>query len=217
MTKRDFVLNTGDKVRYGCGQPMGLLSSWAVFSLTHHAIIEYAAFKEGFPAFRDYCMLGDDVVICNRRVASRYLKLMKEIGVDISIPKSFISKGNHMGHICEFAKRVLVNGVDMSPIPAKLMDETRRNIFMFPSFIRKLRELGRGLSPRQETLLCNKIYGYIPKIVALVMTAPEEVTGLRPWDREILRPYFRKKDHALAPIEGFTFASDLHPQVVMET
>jgi hypothetical protein len=118
-------------------------------------------------------MIGDDVVIANTRVANRYLKLMNQIGVDISIPKSFISKETERNHIAEFAKRIMLNGVDMSPIPAKLTEETQRDIFMFPEYIRKLRALGRGLTPRRETLICHKMYGAIPHQVTLVMTAPQ--------------------------------------------
>jgi uncharacterized protein YjaZ len=50
-------------VRYAAGQPMGMLSSWAAFALTHHAVIEYCASKEGYQSFREYAVIGDDVVI----------------------------------------------------------------------------------------------------------------------------------------------------------
>jgi hypothetical protein len=125
-------------------------------------------------------MIGDDVVIANTQVANRYLKIMDELGVDISMPKSFITKEADPVRISEFARRVLVNGVDMSPVPVKLLKEVMGDIFMFPEFIKKLRALGRGLSPRQETLICNKLYGAIPHSVTLVMTAPQWVSGLEP-------------------------------------
>lgn len=162
-------------------------------------------------------MLGDDVVICNTVVASRYLKLMKELGVDISIPKSFISKEEDKFHIAEFAKRVLVNGVDLSPVPAKLLKEAFGDIFMFPSLLKKLRELGRGLTPENETRLCYQIYGAIPRLVALVMTAPRYVSGVDPWDINILKEYYRNRKGDYAPIEGFTFSSDLDTEVVKRT
>jgi hypothetical protein len=209
LVKRNFFTKHNDKVRYSVGQPMGLLSSWSVFSLTHHAIIEFAAFKEGFPAFRDYYVIGDDVVIMNDLVANRYLKLMSEIGVDISIPKSFISKKTDKFRILEFAKRIIVNGVDMSPIPVKLIDEARRDIFMFPTLIKKLRDLDRGLAISQETHFCKSFYGAIPKMVALIMTAPKYVTGMEPWTREDLwKHYSHNFPPRNAPIEGFTFSPE---------
>jgi hypothetical protein len=36
---------TPQLVRYGAGQPMGALTSWAAFSLTHHFLVQYAAYK----------------------------------------------------------------------------------------------------------------------------------------------------------------------------
>jgi hypothetical protein len=88
LVKRDFFHSTGS-VAYKVGQPMGILSSWSVFSLTHHAIIEYSASLEGIYSFRDYVVLGDDVAIFNTEVSDRYQMIMKEIGVTISQPKSF--------------------------------------------------------------------------------------------------------------------------------
>lgn len=50
--------------------------------------------------FQHYILLGDDVVINNDRVAKRYSTLMKELGVDISLTKTHVSKDTY-----EFAKR----------------------------------------------------------------------------------------------------------------
>jgi hypothetical protein len=77
-------------VEYKVGQPMGILSSWSVFALTHHAIIEYCAYLEKLSNFRDYVVLGDDVAIFNSKVAKRYLKLLDNQGVPISLEKSFV-------------------------------------------------------------------------------------------------------------------------------
>jgi hypothetical protein len=62
MVNRDFQINQ-KKVRYGTGQPMGLYSSWASFSLTHHLLIKYLAKEKGINSFSSYQILGDDVVI----------------------------------------------------------------------------------------------------------------------------------------------------------
>lgn len=34
-------------IRYAVGQPMGALSSWAMLALTHHFIVQYAAYRTG--------------------------------------------------------------------------------------------------------------------------------------------------------------------------
>jgi len=63
MTDRTFIIKNVGTVRWSRGQPLGFYSSWAVFALTHHAIIEYCAEAVGVKSFRDYAVLGDDVVI----------------------------------------------------------------------------------------------------------------------------------------------------------
>jgi hypothetical protein len=62
MTDREFHTPNGN-VRWRTGQPLGMYSSWAIFALTHHMVIEYCANLKGSPSFRDYSVLGDDVVI----------------------------------------------------------------------------------------------------------------------------------------------------------
>lgn len=106
-------------VRYSVGQPMGALSSWAMLALTHHFIVQVAAWRIGYPKhllFKEYAVLGDDIVIGRRNVAESYLLLMDKIGVGISLHKSVIS---YNGRGLEFAKRTIIDGIDCSPISLK--------------------------------------------------------------------------------------------------
>lgn len=102
-------------VWYAVGQPMGALSSWALLALTHHAIVQLAA-SQAYPRapgwFTLYAVLGDDVVICDRLVAQRYLKIMQDLGVEIGLAKSLVSNRSSI----EFAKRTWILGRDCSPI-----------------------------------------------------------------------------------------------------
>jgi hypothetical protein len=99
---------------YGAGQPMGALTSWAAFSLTHHCLVQYAAYRalrrHGF--FKDYALLGDDIVIANGEVALVYQTLLLEIGVEYGLAKSLISSTGSF----EFAKRTFARGKDVSGI-----------------------------------------------------------------------------------------------------
>lgn len=106
---------TPSKVRYGAGQPMGALTSWAVFSLTHHFLVQYAAFKAfgQLKWFEAYALLGDDIVISDRKVAEVYLNLLQEIGVGVGLAKSLISSSGGL----EFAKRTFAHGQDVSGFP----------------------------------------------------------------------------------------------------
>jgi len=103
---------------YGAGQPMGALTSWAMLAVTHHFIVQLAAYlvlgKERW--FTDYAVLGDDVVIANGPVAYKYLYIMDRLGVKVGIHKSLISPS---GNSLEFAKRYFFNKVDCSAIPLK--------------------------------------------------------------------------------------------------
>ncbi|KAK4412078.1 putative mitochondrial protein [Sesamum alatum] len=78
--------------RFTRGQPLGYLSSWPSFTLTHHMVVWLAAY-EVYPGkkFWDYAILGDDIVIADRKVAEAYMRIMDEMGGIISLPKSLIS------------------------------------------------------------------------------------------------------------------------------
>jgi len=96
-------------IKYSIGQPMGAYSSWAMFSLTHHILVQWAAKRAGFGAFADYSLLGDDLVIYSKSVAEEYRKLMLELGVEISDVKSLTSSS-----MMEFASRHFRGGVEVT-------------------------------------------------------------------------------------------------------
>jgi hypothetical protein len=50
--------------------------------------------------FDQYIILGDDIVIKDNRIAEIYKGQMMRMGVDISLPKTHVSKNTY-----EFAKR----------------------------------------------------------------------------------------------------------------
>jgi len=112
-----FIKTFGRKystVKYAVGQPMGALSSWAMLALTHHAIVQYAAYRAGQKGwFTDYAVLGDDVVIASCDVANQYVRLMKGMGVDIGFHKSIVSSNLSL----EFAKRFFYKGEEVTPFP----------------------------------------------------------------------------------------------------
>lgn len=145
--------NYPSSVRYAVGQPMGALSSWAMLAITHHYILHYCAWTSSVKPvgeqFLEYSVLGDDIIIWNRRVAKRYLSVMRSIGVGIGIAKSIISE---KGIGLEFAKRTVVRGVDVSPIPFTEQSAAHRSMAPMIQFAHKyklsalkiLRFLGYG-------------------------------------------------------------------------
>lgn len=108
----------GGEIHYGCGQPMGALSSWAMLAVTHHFLVQYARFNvcldRGYPytPTRDYCILGDDLIITDISLAKAYLRLLKMLGMEVNLSKSIVSSNRTL----EFAKRTFVLGRDVSPI-----------------------------------------------------------------------------------------------------
>lgn len=119
LVNRKYWLWTGTKYRslvYAQGQPMGGYSSWGMLALTHHAMVQFAAYKAGYRKFFDlYAVLGDDVVIAQSAVAGEYVKVCKQLGVEIGIAKSLVSEGKTL----EFAKKFFRNGEDCSGLPLK--------------------------------------------------------------------------------------------------
>ena len=110
-----------EAVTYSVGQPMGALSSWAMLAMTHHAIVQWAALRarrhgRAVPImFREYAILGDDIVIANRAVAIEYLRILDLIGVKAGLAKSIIAKGKFYA---EFAKKFFTptGRADMLPL-----------------------------------------------------------------------------------------------------
>nr|UJQ92521.1 MAG: putative RNA-dependent RNA polymerase [Mitoviridae sp.] len=126
LVNRDYLVSYKDRnkvrrvlsLRYAVGQPMGALSSWAMLAFTHHFIVQAAAWHAGVvPAgtlFREYAVLGDDLVIGNSSVRKSYLLIVDALGVECGIAKSIISP---QALAIEFAKRTFWKGIDVSPIP----------------------------------------------------------------------------------------------------
>jgi hypothetical protein len=104
-------------VAYATGQPMGALSSWGMLALTHHIMVQIAAQRVGKELFDLYLVLGDDLVIADKKVAASYLKLAKEWDVGINISKSVISTNGSL----EFAKRFFYKYQDVSGLSFKEM------------------------------------------------------------------------------------------------
>lgn len=113
-----FVKRKWSQVSFVAGQPLGYYASWPLFALSHHLLV-WAVADEVYPGrvFLDYAVLGDDVLIADRAVATLYRQKIDSLGVSISEAKSLISSSG----CAEFAKRFLVNGLrlDLSPISVR--------------------------------------------------------------------------------------------------
>jgi len=116
---------------YAVGQPMGAYSSWGMLALTHHIIVQVAANRVGITTwFRDYAVLGDDIIIANDLVAESYKAIMNDLGVEINMTKS------HHGNVAEFAKRWIHPLLgEFTPIGAGNVLTVVRNVRLMPNLI----------------------------------------------------------------------------------
>jgi len=163
LTDRDYWLLSRDApevkmtrepipVRYAVGQPMGAYSSWAMLALTHHLIVQFAAWSLGHNSwFRAYMVLGDDIVIYDRDVASKYLEVMRILGIPINLTKSLQS---NIG-VFEFAKRLVTVSGPIQGVPLALLQGARYNISVLLEFLR-----GFGGEVRLSQVLRLLGFGY---------------------------------------------------------
>jgi hypothetical protein len=70
----------------------------------------------------EYVLLGDDVLIGRADIAQKYMEIMKNLGVDISLPKTHISPV-----FCEFAKQLIYRGQNISPFPISSLRESGKS------------------------------------------------------------------------------------------
>jgi hypothetical protein len=125
------VSHPGGQLRYAVGQPMGMLSSWAAMAITHHAIINYS--HKGF-----YAVIGDDMAIASKNGTEGYETVLEELGMEISKEKSI--KSTPERNLGEIAKRLFVDGGEISPIPPDILIKSTGNLIGFLEFIRVFSE-----------------------------------------------------------------------------
>nr|UJQ92537.1 MAG: putative RNA-dependent RNA polymerase [Mitoviridae sp.] len=132
-----YITKDPRRTRFTRGQPLGLYSSWSLFTMTHHMIVWMAA-ERVYPGrvFLNYAILGDDLVIGDAYVAKEYSILLTSAGGVISKEKSLISQNGCL----EFAKRFIIKNhlddrMDVSPLSLPLIRTTDRYVapFIFTS------------------------------------------------------------------------------------
>lgn len=74
-----------------------------MLAITHHYIVQWAArivYPDHVKWFLNYELLGDDIVIFDKKVAFQYLTIMAGLGVPINLSKSVVASNETF----EFAK-----------------------------------------------------------------------------------------------------------------
>jgi hypothetical protein len=145
LSLNEFYVPWEDKfVKYEVGQPMGAYSSWAVFALSHHIIVQYAAYLIGEYPTKKYILLGDDIVIGGDLLAKTYKEVIGALGVGISEHKTHVSINTY-----EFAKRWFRNNIEVSGLQVNAFMETWKSYPLLFQTIRTYYE--RGLFPKRAS------------------------------------------------------------------
>jgi hypothetical protein len=144
----------GRSVSYACGQPMGAYSSWALFALSHHAVVWEACRRSGVdPVSAPYILLGDDIVIAHDDIAEHYKALCHSLGVEISPTKTHVSEDT-----CEFAKRWFHKGMEITPFPLHGVIENRMSFHALYETLRQSSKRGYCLpTPWQPSLFFPRL------------------------------------------------------------
>jgi len=157
----------GKEIHYKVGQPLGLYSSWPVFSLSHHVIVQLAAKRAGknLP-FEQYALLGDDIVICDKDTALNYHSLITEtLGISISASKTLVGD-----NILSFASRYFYKGKEFSPFTLTGLIETAKDPTQVAELLRTMESHGwvhvRDLITAPN-LFNNLISPFFPKFYQL--------------------------------------------------
>jgi hypothetical protein len=127
--------------RFTRGQPLGLGPSFFAFAISHHFLLR--SICEEFNLSREYCILGDDIVIGSDPLHEHYLKRLAQLGCKVSRDKSFSST-----QLAEFAGK-LITPSDIIP-QFKWREISDTNVIDFcrnigPGAVKLLNRRQRGL------------------------------------------------------------------------
>jgi hypothetical protein len=180
---------------YRRGQPMGLLSSWAAFALSHHFVVWLAAKKAGGTLLRRvlanpasyYGIVGDDVFITHPALAHYYALIIVALGVKINFTKSLIVTSDK--RVSEFVKRNSFRGREISAISPGLIVKSFNDYACLREFILRLRSLhsnGSMISLYDEVALRETMQsfagGFIHHAMSILSTVPVCYAGLAPME-----------------------------------
>jgi hypothetical protein len=115
-----------------------------MLSLTHNLILFTANRRAGNAHPKDmYIVLGDDSVIRSKSVSENYLKIIKDLKMEISELKSLESEDSF-----EFAKRFISRGQDFSPLPLGQLKHAGTQYWEIAGFIEQLEDREFSWVPR---------------------------------------------------------------------
>jgi hypothetical protein len=125
LAERQFTVAwSGEQVSYGTGQPMGAYASWPLCTLAHHLVMHYSAYKCRIRGVHKlYRILGDDNERTNEALSVHYEETLRALGCELNPSKGTLSREGVLNSSAEVAKRLYLNGLDISPLTPGLLDQ----------------------------------------------------------------------------------------------
>lgn len=117
-------------IKFQNGQPQGYLSSFDSFALSHHIVIltVLRLWDPDKDPSQFYRILGDDIVFADddqeMDLPDLYISHINAANVVCNLDKGYIYNpytNEYQTQIAEFAKYLMVTGIDITPIPFKLL------------------------------------------------------------------------------------------------
>ena len=102
LSSANWLTPSRELVKWTKGQPLGLFPSFASFALTHGLLLRSLEIELGLLEGDNFQVLGDDVVISDPALHTRYREVLEMLEVGVSDSKTIISD-----RITEFGGRVI--------------------------------------------------------------------------------------------------------------
>jgi hypothetical protein len=158
VADRWFKLPNDSFIRYNTGQPMGLLSSWGMLAVWHHIMVRSCLLYCRIKRHQQppvYHVIGDDVSMKGTNLFFVYEEVVGTVqGVGISKVKGYhkitqtmenpipFEDGVTFMHTAELAKRVYVNGREVTIVPPDEVFTSLENAAQFPELLYSLKNRG---------------------------------------------------------------------------
>lgn len=171
-------------VHWGVGQPMGLYGSWPLMAVTHHLLVQYAAWRssgrKSFRPFQDYVICGDDIVIASKSVAESYLKVVRALGMKVNLTKSHVTGGKTgIDPVSEFAKITIWKGKPLFPVRPNMVRAAVKDWRMVvPLFFDLINRDGFSARKKYLTRVIKKWFPSKARILIPLLDVPTYFGGL---------------------------------------
>jgi len=100
-------------------------------------------------------MLGDDILIGDQNLAEQYKKVITSLGCEFSPLKTHESK-----YLCEFAKRYVYRGEEITPFPVSALGESMNKYHLMVNLLCELKERGWNFI-EEIPLAISEFYGIV--------------------------------------------------------